>query len=821
MVNTPWNYVCVKGQATNGEISYAKIELAAQGMHIYLSQWWEDASKNKVVVQARSNLNVNTNAGGTWQYNDSSGSGSSCSPLPGTLTASDLKTARTASPHLQYSTPSDSRYICVKGTTAWGETDTAGMKLLEKAPVISANAEIRGIIRANECEIVFNYLKAKTVFNNGGTPGARDETAVELVIGGSSLTTGGIYTWDPSEPGTTITIIDMEGTTASQVSDAINNWTFGISRYRRGGNLHNFQDWNRATSSYVNYSASSSILGSGIDKDLRGLKRDCNIPTPEPCPAPSNADYTITNPGIRTRSNVTNNNFPYQYDDYPPPNYNPVISTGRGDFEAEFPEFELNQVDLPSLLQVTAIGGHTEDTNTGLTIDASSAALLEIDFYPNFIQSGSPSVSINPHDDPSTLDPLDPNSPYPYPYPLLWGGSTGSPSYRLVLSATVYELDNTYNRVRTVGTTSVTFNRAESKQLSVSDPSPNTSTIRTYEWAFSWTLSVSQSYEYTIGAPRIEVDPIDPTIRWVEYDFNDVSLGSINGSWNGSWTGRNTNKPVADRVPTPCSRTLTVQPPTCQIYSMPRPGFNYGTEIETETFNPTILGATTGRIAHDEMFPVGRDIARTQVKVTNHNPFSLSSDSSHHPTFDVTALNPYNSGSNPYNDESGSKNYPIHIRYYEAGRNDHIEYYHEPDNAINYPGKYETSWTVNWKTKTQPSNYQNWGTTAADWNGGEHEDNRCMPGAQLSQDTYVYAVPPSCSVNNFLFEVGETLHTRVTLSNPNQAAMRVDRADWQVIRKGTVHASGSHGTDTIPKDDELEIDAAFGPFNFTGKFTVL
>ena len=620
----------------------------------------------------------------------------------------------------------------------------------------------------------------------------------------------------PPQAPTPIDIINFSGANQadlpSLVSD-VKTWTWEISSYYIGSSLHYFKDYNPVNRQFFDASVN-------IDVNLSNW--NCPAPPPEACPLLMSSLGLVEFPGApgtypitQTMSYTENISYstlvvPRRIIQIPDPN-NPLgppinfdtyaVRSASGDLKFET-TYKLEISDLEQMLNLASIGRDEVDTNSSLTTARTGTvpnhpALLKVDFSDRELRDGSSRHTFS-RTLASAADPI------------LHYQASLNPTYELRI--TNIRARRIVNQAATLPYITGSAYPGVDKQFSINDPTPySLPQIQAYVWEVSWELDISQKFKsyfdhygvypytdgnypngeaYTILAPNVISAPQTIT---------------FSGTWNT------------------CSRSLIVKPPTCRIsYSPLRNQETYSWEIAGERFdpnNPNALIGSIGRVDHDEIFPVGRDFARTQVRVANHNPFDLKSDSNHHPTFDVNALSPYSSASNPYNGESTFENGNIIIG--RQGSSNNVKYYREPKNAINLPGKYQTSWTVKWKTDIQAGG-QNWpGTTSADWNGGEHEDNECMTGHQLDQIIYVYADPPTCSVKNFLFEVGKPVLTSVTLRNPNHAPMNILSSNWTISR-GSLLRTGSAPSIQIGGPDyeeTLDGNVVTPTIPGTGKFT--
>ena len=85
----------------------------------------------------------------------------------------------------------------------------------------------------------------------------------------------------------------------------------------------------------------------------------------------------------------------------------------------------------------------------------------------------------------------------------------------------------------------------------------------------------------------------------------------------------------------------------------------------------------------------------------------------------------------------------------------------------------------------------------------------------------IFAEPPTCSVDAFLFEVNQPIAARLTLTNPNAAPLWLTSADWTVARGGfTSSGSRTAGGNEVPAGGQLAVEAAIPPINHSGQFSL-
>ena len=303
-------------------------------------------------------------------------------------------------------------------------------------------------------------------------------------------------------------------------------------------------------------------------------------------------------------------------------------------------------------------------------------------------------------------------------------------------------------------------------------------TIEAWSWSGSWGVSVTASsiYSYTsyIVIPDYSWDGGPGTAVPITLSQPFSKSGGGGGGFGG------------------CTRTLVVKSPTCtpKLRTHPDNGSWPVAHLPTttETFNPYVEHGGGGQTI--SVFPVGTD-SRTGLVLRNRgNFFELASSGS---SFSYSRASPYNSGRNP---AAGGRGIGVAIMGSElngASWNSVTSSTIEPGNAINFPGQYRVTWRPSWSSRASGA-----GWTGSELNGSvcEYEPSprnavdpqegpqshpsRGTEVGSLSLNVWVYADPPTCSVDEFLFEVNDPPMTRITLSNPNRAPMDVDITDWTI-----------------------------------------
>ena len=302
--------------------------------------------------------------------------------------------------------------------------------------------------------------------------------------------------------------------------------------------------------------------------------------------------------------------------------------------------------------------------------------------------------------------------------------------------------------------------------------------IHVYNWEISWRLYLGEriNFLYTPGydgPPEILNYQLPSYYNPAPKTFNGSDSNNIITNGERRWT-------YFEGTYATCSRTLAVKTPTCSVANMPHaPDAN-------KKFNPISENATTNRTRQEDTFPVSvapNGYQHSRLRITNNGGIQLATDSTQHPTFQVTrsttTTNPYvNTGyTNPTVFE------PPDDDTQKIAINGGTTAYEESHNAVNKPGKFKSTWKVAWRsdTNTDASSQSYSGRTSASWSGKDLKSSACTGSANLSVDFFVYAEPPSCEVVRTAIEIGDPAPIiRVTIVNPNSAPMRVNEAKYTV-----------------------------------------
>ena len=842
----PW--LCVEAVNDAGIKGTESIKLVAQrASRLVLSQLW-DRDQGKVKVYALSPTAViDIGAGGKWRYGITH-SATNCNfnhiytlrmeALLIDYGAGGLDFrlhSKQAQKHIDPSpdAPGAYNYMCVRSYSHLNVPVEQGYIKVMRAPSAPSPcgqtlncpppAPIRQKlhIEAEGCSIQARWLMrtATNILNGAGEYERPAQRSIHLVASGGTLSVsvdgvnysvgGRLNKTNALDLSEAVELVDLHTSTLSDFNSAvatIRGWrNFQVSQYYSGGNLKSFQDLANAIGTLVNAPATAVTQ---VDMSRLSSAAECVDEAEKPCPDPAVTPDTYTFSGGPHSAGNGSRNISYTTSDWfevpdPDPNAPPgatiweeQLTPGRGTFKYYYPSYAMVQADIEAMLDKIAVNGHIRDTSTSLTIDSTHPALLEpIYYYQDLSTSSTPA---------STFEEAISSSGPPVEY-------YSSPHYHTYYDDQNYELRLTVQRVRrldqngnpispnlSTSPSSTTLTSGNSRLLTASDNSSYGQTVvQGYQWVIGWRLDIKQSV--TFMHADADEDMYGVYTDWGSLSSNVLNITLPTRSFSGNWTTHT------------CS--LMVEPPSCQISFSPFLDFNaaYPDEIRTETFDPNTQYGSS-RTPQSPIFPVGREMSRTRIRATNNNPFPIVTASSHHPTFSVTAIAPYHSGYNA----AGSSADNIYQYIAANGGNG---YYDEPLNAINYPGKYRTAWTVDWQTQV------GFWPTSERWRGIEHDDNRCMPSSQLSLETYAYADPPTCSISGFAYEVTDTPYASVTITNRNYEPMWVGRANWNVERGGNSYGSGNAAANQrVPPVDEnngeLTISIALPPITHTGQFEI-
>ena len=351
-------------------------------------------------------------------------------------------------------------------------------------------------------------------------------------------------------------------------------------------------------------------------------------------------------------------------------------------------------------------------------------------------------------------------------------------------------------------------------------------TIEAWNWSGSWGAGVSISSSFTYisytAAPDTSWDGGSGS-----FVSSAVTVPINTGAGSGGGIGG-------------CSRTLVVAPPNCKIDGTDSSPYGWVFH-KTETFSSHGNHGRPTRV-----YDVGPN-RRSQVTLANfHNPFSLRSGD---PTFsyDNGLQGKSTNVASVMQSHMNGAVYPFYFTIANEGIGAAYsavpQHSHPSTNAINTPGRYRVTWIPKWKTAAN--------SLDGIWNGSELSSETCkydgtpadpLEGAQshpaqnalvtrLGLNIWVHAEPPTCSVDEFLFEVNDPPTSRITLFNPNRAPMDVGRSELTISRGGysQTNSAGSHviaaasmdGLGNVLAAGEEIIDAAGDAIDFSGQFTAL
>ena len=290
----------------------------------------------------------------------------------------------------------------------------------------------------------------------------------------------------------------------------------------------------------------------------------------------------------------------------------------------------------------------------------------------------------------------------------------------------------------------------------------------TYEWWFDWNLSIKQYIIYDWTYDKTEFS--DGRYRGGDVITHQAGIAKEieyprNITYDGCWV-----------VP---SRSLVTKTPDCKILYMA--DSNPYRRDDGHYFARDVENATSPR-PKTTVFDVGRSSKRTRLQYTNHNnKLDLRLTSANKPSYSVVQAAVYPSGHDPsISDQSPFNTLPATVP--AQGYLD-VE---EISTAIDYPGKYDTTWDSKWETYAIgrfPS-----GTT---WAGFEHIETLCLDVddtnqrvSELEKPVYIWADPPTCTVEYTTYEKRDpNAHVKIDLFNPNFAPMDIDRDKYHIYER--------------------------------------
>ena len=358
----------------------------------------------------------------------------------------------------------------------------------------------------------------------------------------------------------------------------------------------------------------------------------------------------------------------------------------------------------------------------------------------------------------------------------------------------------------TVTWSSNTDSTGISKRLEQHDDSPylhSGSAPNVYEWEMKWKLKIKQKMIYDWNYDQTLFS--DNAYSTDSVTENSGIAASQEYSRSMTYTGKWNH----------CTRTLIVEPPECSL------GYNPDSLREYRFFNRTTENGTSGR-KKTSVYPVGRSVARTRIKYINTNKFDLKTTNTQHPTFSVVQHpTVYASGHNP-----GITDVSSNPKTGVISANSHL-YYKETARAINYPGKYVTSWVPKWS-----SDAKNKWPSGAQWAGDEHLNKKCEDTDNnnavvdlLTKDVYIWADPPTCRVEYTVFEKTDDANIKIKLTNPNHAPMVIDRDNYTVYERPypsttTNKITGQYlgSTTTIPATASVNLSSPRFKINVDGEY---
>ena len=474
------------------------------------------------------------------------------------------------------------------------------------------------------------------------------------------------------------------------------------------------------------------------------------------------------------------------------------------DVTATYGTYSMNSAEMQTLLRKTKT-----DVNSSLTTQPETEEL------PLYFNAGA-AKSIARKDNGWTVD-LSPSNPV---------GSTGSYFTQNTYSVSVDLQGGSSGRIDGDGTTGGSLGSGNGSFSGTSainydwdwdnghGAGGTTGRINTIDWYLEWILDVTESttiFYYTdVVFPNLDLlDPNNAGRVASQLTSATITSGYFAWLW-GEWET--------------CTRNLIVELPVCGAYNIP---FS-----EQETFDPLTEGGTN--LQNVYVYPVGSG-PRSELRYENYsNTFGLSVGGS----YTYSRASPYDSGENPVlargsGTSSSAEGADWTHWVLDPVRNEWVigtpsnpgrisSVTEPPTSRINFPGHYRVTWSPRWSSNA----------ASIGWTGSEVSSDQCRgsnttngsgtPLVGFTLDVYIYADPPTCAIDPYLFEVNTPLVPRIILTNPNDAPMWVNRADLTISR-GTftrTDSATSYIGQAVPANGNLIIEPTVPAINFSGDFTI-
>ena len=530
-------------------------------------------------------------------------------------------------------------------------------------------------------------------------------------------------------------------------------------------------------------------------------------------PPPVLATFTQTTP--RSQTVVLSRTIPIPNPAYPDPN-DPDVPEFIDGVETQEKSIYVPFVSAANSTSTAVFGAVAVPAPSPGPPDTSSNLTTQTTYMrPNVGGSGGgPTTTIDPdHNSNFAGRPGTGTTGPPFNLPETYGG--GAASYSVSVSIGSFSGTRKSDGANTISSPANYYSKG---------------TIEAWRYSANWgaTVSASESYYFTnfIVIPDMSWDGGPGYIVSYRDSVNLISSASGGGTVSG------------------CTRTLVVEPPTCtaKLRSHPDNALTSwaisGAPYATETFDPNVEHGGGGQTI--SVFPVGPNNSRSAFMLRNvNNLFELGTSGS---SYSYSGASPYGSGRSP--SASGQGRLPVAsdgtLGSYLNGADwsSVTSSTLETDNSINFPGKYRVTWTPSWSSRGSSAGwngselsgsvcrykgppYANGSGTADPTEGPQSRPSDGSVVSSLTLNVHVFADPPTCTVDNFLFEVNEPIVPKVTLSNPNNAPMWVDVADSNISRLGfsQTDVSGFAGQE-VPANGDLVIDPTVPSINHSGEFVL-
>ena len=449
----------------------------------------------------------------------------------------------------------------------------------------------------------------------------------------------------------------------------------------------------------------------------------------------------------------------------------------------------------------------------------------DADFSLNSVTSGGFDYDFDDHRRDSTYGlsgaafDIETSLDYDNPWSLRSSGRAWKNVYTMVLTSEAEEIGNTSV---TAGPITTTINN-QSGASSVISPSQkmaakNNNGLYGYQWTTDWTLTIDHTTQYNVSYTRWDPyynewetkwrtgtysrledhdnDPSTPPIR-VYYTYTYAVEWQYEAGYtesSGSEGGQTGSSNVQGEIEH-CSFTLMATRPPCRVYRR----FFDVTNPKTETQD------NSGSLY--EIFPIGVSNFYSELRLTNPNRFEtqpLNSTGSNaktnlntadqalltSPSQAVIKANGSNTNRAIQKSDPTQAGSDAPTLTAVLGNNPNIpgvgginyRNFYDTLTTINWPGQYQLTWEVVWKSKARynwPSSRRITVSSNQQWQGYEaFEQYDCA--SQI--DVYASGKPLFCEIQRInLFEKSDqSPKFKVTIYNPNYTPVWLTQAHWRV-----------------------------------------